>query len=282
MIFDILYIVTPRGEEYSLSNESLINRKLILNKLVNVIPNRIEIVQYKEVSTVDEIMKYFNLAIVNGEEGIIVKKKNSLYKIDERSPDWIKIKSDYIDNIVDTMDLLTIGGYFGDIKRSGKFGLEQNWTDNISSFLLGILKNKTNDAKDGVVIPICKVGSGFSLDDLTLIRHKLKSNWKKYDVNSKSFGDWTPAMSERPDAVISNISESILIELKASEIVPSESFPSKMTFRFPRFIRIRSDKAWNDCMTIDEISKFWTDSRKQLAAAIPLTPGEVITLALLS
>ena len=77
----------------------------------------------------------------NNEEGIIVKslKENqSEYKPNERSSTWLKLKSEYLEEINDTLDLVVIGGYFGEKKRHAG---GHDWTDCISVFLMGIIKN---------------------------------------------------------------------------------------------------------------------------------------------
>ena len=66
----------------------------------------------------------------------MIKKIDSVYKPNERSQNWIKLKGEYIDSLVDTLDLVVIGGYFGEKKRIGG----SDWTDHISVFLCGVLK----------------------------------------------------------------------------------------------------------------------------------------------
>lgn len=271
MIFDIIYLISPRGEEYTLNQATLFERKQILSKIVNPIPNRIEIVNYIESNNVDMILKQFSDSVNRGEEGLIVKKKDSLYKIDERGSDWIKMKSDYLDTIIDTMDLIILGGYYGEGRRrigiNNNITNNQNWNDCITVFLLGVVKHLDLDnPKNSVILPICKVGTGYSMQDLEIIQTKLKPYWKKYEDGCFIYNNnfWKPAIGEKPDVVISDPSKSIIFELKASEIVYSDSFPAKMTFRFPRVSRIRYDKNWNECMTLDEVSKFYSDNQHNL------------------
>lgn len=63
------------------------------------------------------------------------------------------------------MDLTIIGGYFGERKRLGG-GLE--WTDHINVFLLGVIKKL--EESDSIVIPFAKVGTGYSIEELTILR----------------------------------------------------------------------------------------------------------------
>jgi len=54
-----------------------------------------------------------------------------------------------------------------------------------------------------------------------MLRQKLKNSWKKYDprMPAKLFGNWNPAISERPDVYIEDPSTSLIFEVKAAELV---------------------------------------------------------------
>ena len=94
---------------------------------------------------------------------------------------------------------------------------------------------------------------------LNTIRNKLRPYWKKYDSKNPPnlFGKWKPAQSEKPDVYIDDPSISIILEVKAAEIVPSETFPSKITLRFPRVEKTRFDKDWSDVLQYDELIKLY-------------------------
>ena len=69
-------------------------------------------------------------ALERREEGIIIKDLESKYLPADRSTHhWIKLKTDYIDKLGDTLDLLILGGYYG--KRQSE--------DSINRFLVGVL-----------------------------------------------------------------------------------------------------------------------------------------------
>jgi DNA ligase-4 len=110
-----------------------------------------------------------------------------------------------------------------------------------------------------IILPIVKVGSGYNMSTLNIIRNKLRPYWKKYDSKNPPglFGNWKPAQSEKPDVYIDNPSNSIILEVKAAEIVPSETFPSKITLRFPRVEKTRLDKNWSDVLQYDELIKLY-------------------------
>ena len=92
----------------------LSDRKTVLSRVVKEVPNTLEIVLGKECSSVDEVFEEFNQSIFRDEEGIIIKKLDSSYKLNERAASWIKLKGEYIDSLGDTLDLVIIGGYFGE------------------------------------------------------------------------------------------------------------------------------------------------------------------------
>ena len=278
-IFDIIYLTSPNGTNYSLNNVILSDRKKILSKIVTPVPNKIEVVMGIEVNTIDEIMAQFNLALQRAEEGIVIKKLDSIYKPDKRCPDWVKMKCDYIDTIVDTLDLIIIGGYYGEGKRintnnifsqsisnsinnnDNNFDFNQDYySDSVTTFLMGIGKkiDEENPSKS-IILPIVKVGSGYNMTTLNTIRNNLRPFWKKYDSKNPPalFGQWKPAQSEKPDVYIDDPSNSIILEVKAAEIVPSESFPSKITLRFPRVEKARFDKSWNEVLQYNELIKLY-------------------------
>jgi DNA ligase 4 len=89
----------------------------------------------------------------------------------------------------------------------------------------------------------------------------LKSHWN--DVTSVRIGrrmvsqmppsiEWN--QNEVPDVWIEP-KKSIVLQLKASELVKSDSFRTDNTLRFPRIVAIRSDKPWNECCTLEEFNK---------------------------
>ena len=62
-------------------------------------------------------------------------------------------------------------------------------------------------------------------------------------------------MSDRPDAYISDISKSVILEVKAGELVVSDAYPTFYTLRFPRVVRVRYDKDWHEGMNQDQLNQ---------------------------
>ena len=56
------------------------------------------------------MVEALNAAIDRQEEGLVLKDPLSRYRPNERRAGWVKVKPDYVDSLVDDLDLLIIGG----------------------------------------------------------------------------------------------------------------------------------------------------------------------------
>lgn len=187
---------------------------------------------------------------MNNAEGIILKSLDVEYFPNDRSTKWIKLKGDYVENMTDTCDLLILGGYYGtDSHRVEKF----DQYDRISHFLVGVAVRIDKDQpKNSIILPFTKVGTGYNDNELSSLRNKLRNNW----TNKKPLfipSNWNPGVNDRPDIYIDNPKDSIILELKAAEITPSNTFPTDYTLRFPRVEKIRWNKNWDEVMTTEDL-----------------------------
>lgn len=67
----------------------------------------------------------------------MLKEPSSLYMPKERAAHWLKLKGDYIEGLTDTLDLIILGGYYGD--SASRHGTGTHWTEQITSFLVGVI-----------------------------------------------------------------------------------------------------------------------------------------------
>jgi hypothetical protein len=151
-----------------------------------------------------------------------------------------------------------IGGYYGEgTRRAG----------DISHFLLGVAEKNKNGEPPVNFYSFCKVGSGYSLDELANLRGRLKDKWIKYHPSKqpKHFMGWKHEKCDIPDVWI-RPEHSVIIELKCYEITPCRKakFHAEYTTRFPRAQSIRWDKNWDDCMTIDDIRALVTSASERM------------------
>lgn len=70
---------------------------------------------------------------------------------------------------------------------------------------------------------------------------------------------------ERPEVYIEP-RHSVIVQVKAAEIVGSDMYRTGCTLRFPRIERIREDKAWHQCMTLAELQRLRHRASGKLAS----------------
>jgi ATP-dependent DNA ligase len=107
MLFDIIHY------NKDLTKLPLVKRLEILNKVVPANGKHLAII--KTVSSSPQFKKMYNTIVKNKGEGVIIKKKNSLYVYDSREH-WIKVKKFY------TEDCIVVGITKGLGKRAATFG----------------------------------------------------------------------------------------------------------------------------------------------------------------
>ncbi len=159
------------------------------------------------------IEKTYTDALAAGHEGIMIKVPASPYSPGQRGKNWIKIKPE-----VDTLDLAVIGAEWGEGKRAHAFG----------SFLVAC-------QNDGKLIPLSRVATGFSDEQLAEVYEMLKDT-----VIAKSGKEVT-------------FEPSLVFEVGYAELQASTNYEGGFALRFPRFIRIRDDKDLTDIETLDSI-----------------------------
>ncbi|XP_050440237.1 DNA ligase 4 [Adelges cooleyi] len=230
--FDVLYL-----NSQVLTNEPLEKRLEILEKIV-VPLDGIFMLTSRNIAKKNEILKYLNDAIDNRDEGIVVKDPRSIYKPGVRTAGWYKIKPEYTEGALSEFDLLIIGGYYGKGKKR----------DLISHFLMGLMENN-----DGMLkfTSIGRVGSGCKMEELEDLSRTLATHWIK--VKPEIMPANINFNKEKPDLWIEPES-SVILQIKATEIVTSNLFKAGTVLRFPRIQKVRYDKPWNHCMTVEEFN----------------------------
>lgn len=77
----------------------------------------------------------------------MVKNPESKYQPNTRKGGWLKIKPDYVVGLMDELDLLIVGGYFGEGHRGGM----------MSHFLCGVAVPNEDGGEPEVFHSFCKV-----------------------------------------------------------------------------------------------------------------------------
>ncbi len=198
----------------------------------------------------EELEQFFLKAIEDGAEGVMAKAihDRSIYQAGARGWLWIKYKRDYKSEMIDTVDLVVVGAFYGKGRRGGKFG----------ALLMAAYDPDTDTFKT-----VCKVGSGFTDEDLERLNEMLKPYiipHKHPRVDSKMKPDvWVqPAL----------VAEIIGAELTLSPIHTCcygwVRPGAGISIRFPRFIRWRPDKGPEDATTTKELYEMYKRQLKKI------------------
>ena len=205
----------------------------------------------------NELEKFFHEAIEEGCEGLVVKAlgKEAIYRAGARGWLWIKLKRSYKSEMMDTVDLVVVGAFHGRGKRSGTYGA---------------LLMAAYDKRKDVFQSVCKVGSGFTDEDL----QKLPELLEPYKIPHRHARVETGMEADiwfEPKIVLEIIGDEITISPihRAAWSMIKEGYG--LAIRFPRFTgRYRFDKAPEDATTTDEILEMY---RRQLKKLTPTPPG---------
>ncbi|MCS7137761.1 MAG: ATP-dependent DNA ligase, partial [Candidatus Caldarchaeum sp.] len=166
--FDILYL---DGED--LTTKTFLERRKRLEQVINE-DERVKLSRGVLAVSIDDVERVFAEAVEAGCEGVIVKSvsDDSVYRAGARGWQWIKFKRDYRSEMIDTVDLVVVGAFYGKGRRKGRFGT--------------LLMAAYNPGKD-VFQTVCKVGTGFKDEDLerfTEMFERLKLPHKNPRVDS--------------------------------------------------------------------------------------------------
>jgi DNA ligase-1 len=213
-VFDILYL---DGE--TLIDFPLNERRKFLEKAVtgHVAPQLVS-------EDIPKVEEFYQAALDNGHEGIMIKVATSPYTPGVRGKNWIKIKPE-----VNTLDLAVVGAEWGEGKRAHYFG----------SFLLACQDN-------GELITLSKVATGFSDEQLAEVYSLLKDSVVSSSGKEVRF------------------EPRLVFEVGYSELQKSPNYPAGFALRFPRFVRIRDDKDMSEIETLDSLRERYERQRNPI------------------
>lgn len=241
-VFDILLLNDKQLAQYTLRD-----RYRALETVMPGVHRRLELHPHLVANSPDTIETELRNVIAEGGEGLVLKNPRSMYRLNSRNDDWIKVKPEYMDEFGESLDCVIIGGYYGSGRRGG----------GLSSFLCG-LRVGENEIAAGTNPEKCKsffkVGGGFKADDYAEIRHHTEGKWNKWDARNPPTEYMTLAGDEKlekPDVWI-RPKDSVVISAKAASITTSRTFAVGLTLRFPRFRRLRLDRSWDSGLNEDE------------------------------
>ncbi|NTV22790.1 MAG: ATP-dependent DNA ligase [Nanoarchaeota archaeon] len=170
--------------------------------------------------------KFYEEALAEGQEGVMAKSLDSIYKPGSRVGFGVKVKP-----VMDPLDLVIVGAEYGEGKRSG-------W---MSSFILACMD-------DGELVEIGKVSTGLKENEGT---------GSTFDELSRLLSPLIIS-SEGKNVIVK---PEIIMEVACEEIQKSTSYSSGFALRFPRFLRLRQDKSVDDISALQDIIRQYSQQR---------------------
>ncbi len=213
-IFDILFC-----NGTSLLKVPFVERRQILK---NVVTETVELKLARQIITDDEAVadQFYQSSLSAGNEGIMMKNLNSIYKPGSRVGFGVKVKP-----TMDTLEVVIVGAEWGEGKRG-------QW---LSSFVIAVRDPETNSfveiGRVGTGIKE-KVEEGVSFEQLTELLKPLIIEEKGKEVKVRS---------------------EVVIEVDYEEIQKSPTYSSGFALRFPRLVKLREDRVAQDCNTVDDV-----------------------------
>mgnify|MGYP001559448619 CR=1 FL=1 len=216
-LFDLIYL---DGRSYM--KEPLNERWEVLKQIIKS-SNNFKLADHIETKSVKEAEEFYNSALKNGQEGVIVKNLDAHYQPGRRVGFWLKIKP-----ILEPLDLVVIGAEWGEGKRA-------KW---LSSVILAARKGSK-------LVSTGRMSSGFTEEQLEELTKTLK-----------------PLIIKEEGKIV-DVKPRVVVEIGYEEIQKSPKYESGYAFRFPRLLRVRlpEEKTVQNIDTALTIEKIFKQQR---------------------
>jgi DNA ligase-1 len=232
-LFECLYV---NGDDLTL--EPYATRRAKLQDIVEE-TERFKLVRAIQTSEVSQLVDFFEEAISDGTEGLVVKStaEDSIYRAGARSWLWVKLKASYQSKMMEPVDLVVVGAFHGRGRRAGSYGA---------------LLMASYDPDEDMFRTVCKVGSGFTDEDLLSFLELLEG--ERVEDTPKNVDSILEAeVWFVPNVVLEILGDEITLSPIHTCAFGRLREESGLAIRFPRFQRLREDKAPKDTTTADEI-----------------------------
>ena len=240
-LFDVLYCNGKSCLELDYKERRKKMEKVVKeNDFVKHIPMTI-------VKNENDIEDFFENSINAGSEGLMLKILDSPYQAGSRGSHWLKLKREYQNELGDSLDLVVIGGFFGKGRRTGNYG----------TLLLA-----TYEEDEDTFTSICKVGTGFSDEDLDQLYQILnpKVTIKK---NPRIDSEMESDVWFEPELVIEVVASEITLSPIHKAARDKIRKGAGLALRFPKFTgKMRIEKMAEDASTNEEVITLYQGQKK--------------------
>jgi DNA ligase 1 len=212
--YDLLY-----ANGRVLINDSLAERRKLMEQIVSQ-GSQVRLSEgklFNEASLLDE---EFDHARRRGNEGLMIKSPESLYKPGRRGREWLKLK-----RAIATLDVAVTAVEVGHGKRRNL----------LSDYTFAVRRS----AEDEELLNIGKAYSGLTDRELT----ELTEWFKAHTIQEFAHGR------------VRLVEPTIIIEVTFDRVQPSKRHKSGFALRFPRILRLRPDKTTAEIDTLETVKR---------------------------
>lgn len=200
---------------------SLTKRRLLLEEVAGIY--KLPITNQMAIMSPGDLEMLFQRALDHGNEGLMLKLKNSPYEYGQRRKSWLKVKRPG-----GSLDTVILYAHAGSGRRGGTY----------SDFTLGI-SVKEDERYEEEFIPIGKAYGGYTNEELTLINQRLK------EITIERYG---PTLRLLPR---------LIVEIEFDNIQVNKRTKAGYTLRLPRFRTIRWDLGPSDVNTLKDVEQLY-------------------------
>jgi len=162
----------------------------------------------------------FDAARARGNEGLMIKSPASVYKPGRRGRDWLKLK-----RAIATLDVVVTSVEVGHGKRRNL----------LSDYTFAVRRSVEN----GELLNIGKAYSGLTDRELT----ELTEWFRNHTIQEFAHGR------------VRVVEPKVVIEVTFDRVQPSKRHKSGFALRFPRIVRLRTDKSVTEIDTLETVKR---------------------------
>lgn len=287
--FDLMYL----NGEILLEKPFRLRRSLLRTVFPPIVPENKGAAQFQHVQSCestdgrDAIEQFWQEAVSSRSEGLMIKLLDSggveednkegksrrkplpaTYEPDKRTAAWLKLKKDYVAGLGDSLDLVPVGAWHGNGRKA------QWW----SPILLAVW-----DPTAGRLVAVCKCMSGFSDTFYKELRERYAEDSEtcsrqpqgNYEVVT---GGLKPEVYFKPQEVWEIRGADITISPVSVAALGMVSEARGLSLRFPRFVRVRDDKAVEDASTPEFLANMYRTQQGQGADRGGVDDGDLVDI----
>ena len=210
------------------------------NKLKSIVkdPENFKIRLAEQIITDDAKVadEFYQKALEAGNEGIMVKSMQGIYKPGARVGQGVKVKP-----VMETLEVVVTGAEWGEGKRG-------QW---LATFVIAVRDPDTSE-----LLEIGRVGTGF--------KEKEEETGETGVTFQRMTDLLNPIITSTKGRVVT-VKPEIVLEVNYEEIQASPTYSSGYALRFPRFVKLREDRGPDDVSTIQEVTDLYEGQRGRSA-----------------